>query len=287
MMRDTMSLLGLYQYDNTLFANLQIPEAMSSDDKNTLVNNLLIECAELETLYTDPDFMKWVIGIWSVKELPTWTRIYNASVAEYDPIENYNRYEESTETVDGTRKHSGNDSRRVIIDDASSSTNSGTTSGTTSGSEAHSGTDQTSGTKSETDTNSGSDVTTNQIAAFDTNSLVDHDKSTLAHGHVLTVSGQEAGSVLHGHQITTSGTSSGTVSNTESNTYDGDTTDTFTHGEQIKDDSERETESHIHGNIGVTTSQQMLESELMIAPKLNIINYIIESFKNRFCLQVY
>lgn len=43
----------------------------------------------------------------------------------------------------------------------------------------------------------------------------------------------------------------------------------------------------VHGNIGVTTSQQMLESELEIAPKLNIYNYIINSFKNRFCIMVY
>lgn len=279
MLRDTMSVLGLYQYDNTIFDNLHLPVLMSADDKATLVNNLLIECAELETLYTDPDVMKWMIGIWSTKELPTWTRIYAAAQAEYDPIENYNRYEESTETLDGTRKHTGQDSRRVIIDDASSST----TTGTTSGSESHSGTDQTSGTKTETDTNSGSDVTTNQIAAFDTNTLVDHDKSTLAHGHALSVSAQETGSTLHGHQVATTGS----VSNTESNTYDGDTTDTFTHGEQIKDDSERSNESHIHGNIGVTTSQQMLQSELDIAPKLNVFNYIIDSFRNRFCLLVW
>ena len=45
--------------------------------------------------------------------------------------------------------------------------------------------------------------------------------------------------------------------------------------------------SRIHGNIGVTTSQQMLESELELIPKLNVINTMIESFKNRFCLLVY
>lgn len=279
MIRDTMSLLGLYQYDTTLFDTMALPTAWTAEDKQTLINNLVIECAELETLYTDPDFMKWIIGVWSVKELPTWERVYNASVAEYDPIENYNRYESSSETVDGTRKHTGNDVHRIITDDASSKTTSGTASNT----ESNSGTDQVSGTGSETATNSGSDVTTNQIAAFDTNTLVDHDKSTLTHGHALTTSKQDSQSTLYGHQIANSGTSSGS----ESNTYDGDTTDTFTHGEQVKDDSERETESHIHGNIGVTTSQQMLSSELDIAPKLNVFNYIIDSFKKRFCIMVW
>ena len=41
-----------------------------------------------------------------------------------------------------------------------------------------------------------------------------------------------------------------------------------------------------HGNIGVTTSQQMIEAERKVA-LYNIIDVIINSFKNRFCLQVY
>ena len=41
-----------------------------------------------------------------------------------------------------------------------------------------------------------------------------------------------------------------------------------------------------HGNIGVTTSQKMIEAERDVA-LYNIIDVIINSFKNRFCLQVY
>ena len=41
-----------------------------------------------------------------------------------------------------------------------------------------------------------------------------------------------------------------------------------------------------HGNIGVTTSQQMIEAERDVA-LYNIIDVIINSFKNRFCLQIY
>ena len=40
------------------------------------------------------------------------------------------------------------------------------------------------------------------------------------------------------------------------------------------------------GNIGVTTTQQMIEQEREIA-KFSIINYIAVSFKERFCLLVY
>lgn len=41
------------------------------------------------------------------------------------------------------------------------------------------------------------------------------------------------------------------------------------------------------GNIGVTTTQQMLREELDIRPQLNIYSYIIEDLKSRFCLLIY
>ncbi len=40
------------------------------------------------------------------------------------------------------------------------------------------------------------------------------------------------------------------------------------------------------GNIGVTTSQQMLKEELEVR-KNNIIDFIVQSFRKRFCLLVY
>ena len=43
---------------------------------------------------------------------------------------------------------------------------------------------------------------------------------------------------------------------------------------------------HIHGNIGVTTSQQMLQSELDVAKNL-IADVIVDDFKNKFCIVCY
>lgn len=47
-----------------------------------------------------------------------------------------------------------------------------------------------------------------------------------------------------------------------------------------------EHKGRMHGNIGVTTSQQMLESELDIA-SWNIYEHIADLFVDEFCLQVY
>ena len=47
-----------------------------------------------------------------------------------------------------------------------------------------------------------------------------------------------------------------------------------------------ELENHIHGNIGVTTSQQMLKSELDIA-MWNLYENIINLFKAEYCIMTY
>ena len=41
------------------------------------------------------------------------------------------------------------------------------------------------------------------------------------------------------------------------------------------------------GNIGVTKSQELLEAELQVRPKLNIYDYIANSFKRKFTIMIY
>lgn len=203
-----LTVMGLYNYDPTIFDSMVLPVGM---DKTKLVNQIILDTAELEVIYPAPGFFKTAIGLWSATRNMSWDRIYRASQLEYNPIENYDRQE--TETTTGTQAHSGKDT----------TTNTGTSSG------------------------SGSD--TNKIAGFDSTVLVDHDSST----------------------TTASSTASGTTE--------------LTHGEQIAENHSRT--SRIHGNIGVTTSQQMLEQEIAVTDKLNIYDVITNDFKNRFCILVY
>ena len=65
-MESTMSLLGLYKYDNTVLDGLHIPEGLDSE---VLKDNLLMETAELEVLYSSASFMKSAIEVWSQKML--------------------------------------------------------------------------------------------------------------------------------------------------------------------------------------------------------------------------
>lgn len=85
-----MTLIGLYNYDSTLFDNLTLPDGYDAD---TFRDSLLLEHGEKCVLYTDPDFMKQAIAIWSNKWALELERIRDALTAEYNPIWNYDRFE--------------------------------------------------------------------------------------------------------------------------------------------------------------------------------------------------
>ena len=251
----TMSVLGLYNHDDTLFDYMQFPTGFTDAQKQNVIDNILVECAELEVLYPSPTVMKNIIGIWSKKELPYWDRVYQASLLEYNPIENYRRTENETIIDDNTEQHSGKDSSQA----------SGSDSNTASGS------DTTNGSANNTETNSGTDTTVNKIAGFDSGDLVDHDSGTLTHGHTVQDYSGSSDTTQYGRV----------------DTQQFGRKDEFTHGEKIDIDNNRMRSVLAFGNIGVTTSQQMLTQELDIAKLIQVIPIIIEDFKARFCIMVY
>lgn len=74
----------------------------------------------------------------------------------------------------------------------------------------------------------------------------------------------------------TSGTNQ---SDSTSKTTSSDASDTLTNGNST-------VTSHIHGNIGVTTNQQMIQSELELR-LMDIIGIIVNEIVDNFCIKVY
>ena len=251
----TISILGLWNNDNSIFDLLQLPEGFTADDRETVTDSILTECAELEILYPAPSVMKNCIGIWSRKELPTWQRIYNASLLEYNPIENYRRDE--TETIADARKEE----------------HSGTDTNTASGSDTNraSGSDSTTGNSSSTTTDGGTDVTKNDVTGYDSNAMVPSNQQTIEHGMTQSVYENASNSTTYGRTDTVT---HGRI-------------DSYQHGEKIEHSGGTTRTNLAFGNIGVTTSQQMLTQEIEIAKIINVIPMIVDSFKNRFCIMVY
>lgn len=98
-----ISVLGLYIYDKTLFDEMVIPESV---DRSVLINNILMECAELECLYPDAEFMKSAIGQWSLKEIESWN-IIDDVLSQKNPLHDINVTE--TEHHNYLKKETGSD----------------------------------------------------------------------------------------------------------------------------------------------------------------------------------
>ena len=283
----TLSIMGLYNNDPTVFDMMVFPDGFTDAQKTTTKENILVECAEFEFLYPSPEVAKTIIGIWSRKEKPYWNRVYAASQAEYNPIENYRRNE--TETVeDGrTEEHSGNDVSRASGSDTDTRTGTETLNRTGTDTNTASGSDSNSGSSSSTDTNSGTDTVNNKVTGYDSNTLVAHDSSDTVHGHVVTNAAQGSNTQQYGRVDTQQHNTQDQTTLNTLETFAHGKTDTLTHGEKIEHEGTSERTMLAYGNIGVTTSQEMLTQELELAKIIEVIPIIIQSFKDRFCLMVY
>lgn len=91
MSKAKITLIGFYQWDNTLFDLMQLPAGI---DKNLLVDTILLKSGDFESLYGDPDFIKSAVNVWSKKWYRTFEKWYTALQLKYDPIYNYDRHEE-------------------------------------------------------------------------------------------------------------------------------------------------------------------------------------------------
>lgn len=224
-----MSLLtveGLYNYDDTLFNGFNVPQGLV---KQIAIDTILMRTRELEILYPDLNYMKTRITIWSNKYQINWKKLYDTTVLEYNPIENYDRMEDWTDTDDETSTSARDNTRNT--------------------------------------TNTVKSTSTNEIM----NSVNVTDQNTAFN----------AGLADHAKQITDGDTTeNGSITNTETGK---DTENENVNGGRTG----RHTKTgRAHGNIGVTTSQQMIQSERDLVI-FNLYDVIAESFIENFCLMVY
>lgn len=195
-----MTILGLYQWDPTIFDNMQLPAAI---DRNTLIGNIVLECAGLEITLPNAEIFKSMLTTWSNSRIDAWSKMVTALQSQYNALHNYDRTETHTDKW-------SNDSTKNMV--------------------------QSSG---------GSDTTTTKTAAFDGDALATAGENKTAYG--------------------------GTANTTNTD----------------KDSGTRDYTIKAYGNIGVTTSQQMLESEMQLRGKYDIYSIIVSEFRDKFCILIY
>lgn len=202
-----ITVTGVYNHYPNLFELMRLPDGV---DMETARDNILFQCGELELVYSEPSFLRAMIGNWSKRRAYKWKTLQGTTTLEYNPIENYDRQEEWSDTDTSTRKETGE------------STAEGNT--------------NTSGNNTE------------KRKGFEGGDLV------------------ETAGAVDSSSAETSSTGSSTIDETNN--------------------KQSQHTGHAHGNIGVTTSQQMLMSERDVA-EFSIYDVIAQDFAREFCLYVY
>ena len=101
MSQSKITLIGIENYlnpEHSVFENMQLPVDI---DKDTLIGAIILRCQEFELLYSDPDFLIAAVNIWSRKNYRTFEKWVKALDIQYDPLFNYDRTEEYTDTHSG------------------------------------------------------------------------------------------------------------------------------------------------------------------------------------------
>lgn len=209
-----MTVEGLYNYKDTLFNEFNVPDGM---DKQIAIDTICMRSREMEVLYPNLEFFAMRIGMWSRKHQYNWKKLYDTTVLEYNPIENYDRMEDWTDI----------------------------------------------------DIEKGSNFRSNDI-----NNTV---------GNVIT----ESGSITEQNTAFNDGLKDHAKNITSNNTTNNGTEYTQENGQDSSQRDLKHTKiGRAHGNIGVTTSQQMIQSERDLVV-FNLYDVIAESFVENFCLMVY
>lgn len=295
-----LTLIGLYNYDNKLFENLSLPDAY---DKDVFIESLMIEHGEKLVLYSDYDFMKYSIGAWGRKWNLELERIAEALKAEYNPIWNYDRYEEINDV--NNKSHDLNTKNNIDSVSETGSNVNNTSDTVTNTNNSQSGSSDTNTINNRNHTNKADiDVTKENI----TNGEVEHQISA---DNESTYQPQSKDITNVGKQKeSTDGTKDDIEENITSNengTTKNDIEENSVQSIQQKTDSGSSTtahdegnvntsenedftsnhNAHMWGNVGVTTSASMVTEVIEQRMKYNLYNVACRLFANELLIGIY
>ena len=214
-----LTMIGMYNYDGTLFDGLTLPAGINKD---VLIPEILRQCDEFEILYPNLDFLKAMIGNWSQKHYRTFEKWVEGLAEEFNPLHNYDRHEVYRDSHISNEVTDTSDVNKSISSSQTSTSSNGNTN--------------------------------RNVSAYDASTMQPRENENSS----------------------SSGNGNG-VSNNESNSNGS--------VNRVGNDVIQH-EAHLYGNIGVTTSTQMLEDFLRVE-RWNIYEHIAELFVDEFCIRVY
>lgn len=250
---------GMYRAYPEILDNIELPEEM---DKDTMLDYIFMYAGDNETRYSDPFLMERLVKRWFSARKHDFSMMWRALHADYNPIENTDRYEDYWRTFDrtGNGKEGRNGTNRSTRNGNQTSNITGTSAGTG-------------------DTN-GRQTRTPNLTAEETTSAFDSEvyqpyKKRVDSGTEETASQEHSSS---------SATTRQTGTTTDKETIEGTENTDITRNESLKDEEKHGL--HSHGNIGVTTNQEMINEELELR-RYDLYKQIALLFEDEFTIPVY
>lgn len=290
-----ITLLGLYNHNSHIFDGLQFPAGI---DRQMAIDEILMRSGEFEILYPDMAFLTDAITHWGRKHFRTFEQWIRALAIEFDPLYNYDRFEEYTDekASQGSQGRTGKETGAEVMQTANhtAGTESGSEIGSHSSDSTQSGSENTTGNSvSGTDSNSATDETKDrQVSAYDEATYQNREKETTDNDN----SGHGSGYAVNTTSTTKGGTDAQSASDvTTHGATDERSGETSSSGQSQKSTEEQAHDSrieqikhtaHLYGNIGVTTSTQMLEDFLRVE-RFTIYEQIADIFVDEFCILIY
>ena len=295
-----ITLIGMASYmdqiGKDLFQGINLPEGI---EKDLVCNTILQRGGEFEVIYSDPFFMQAQIPYWSRKHYRTFDKWIKALNIEYEPLYNFDRYEEWTDDhsrdTDFTEGHTFNGSIARIT--GAEDTNNLTQTNNLTRTDDLTRTDNLTRTDDLEETRDTDLTVETKRSAMDAATYQPYTQEHTT-GSGANNKTENTGTVKNTGTVTDTGNvkNTGTVKDTGTVTNTGSVTrDEEENINTLNRDSRNSNESltgqdehtgHLYGNIGVTTSQQMLQSELDIA-KWNIYDHISDLFLQEFTIPIY
>lgn len=276
------TVIGAYMYDPELLDGainiiINIDDTVKPD-KETVATAILYNNRDLILYETDLDRLKILIRLWAKKESENFRRIWLALTQDYNPLHNYDRFEEIKDISTGTDNLT--DTYGGTYTDVSGGTDN--TDFIHGKQTSHTGTDNLSKSENTTENHTGTEGTSHKNTAFNSGiSETARDDVTRNLSDTKTMTGAD------NRTLDTRETNSGTdkENTTTTNRLDHTTSGSDTHNRATGGTNTHT--GHMYGNIGVTTSQRMAEDECLLRMKYNFYDLVAESFRKEFCLLVY
>ncbi|MBO4695607.1 MAG: hypothetical protein J5656_06830 [Clostridia bacterium] len=126
--------------NNSLFSFIEVPGNFPDDAQPSLIKAVILDkYGELEPIYADPYRLKFATEVFFRKHKLTFEKWFNAINLDYEPLYNFDRYEEWTDEGAGSKNANSNHRNSILengnTSDADSSTGSNTRTSNISASE--------------------------------------------------------------------------------------------------------------------------------------------------------